>query len=178
MELNNFQLNASLISQMYQDKLIDFGPGLPGSDAINMASIPVTQTADRAESPGFLGDNAKRILILVSYPNSTYLPDEQLDFLTNILGACKLSLGDVAILNYHSATARSYKAIQSRFSSKVILLFGLSPEDLDLPVHFPEFQVQPHQGCTYLYGPPLEALGSDKVLKSKLWVALRRIFAI
>ena len=39
----------------------------------------------------FLGDNNKHIIILVNDVDAVFLRDEWLHFLTNILGACKIS---------------------------------------------------------------------------------------
>ncbi len=46
---------------------------------------------------------------MVNYDNAVHLPDEELNFLTNMLAACKLSLGDVAIVNKYNYKETSYK---------------------------------------------------------------------
>jgi hypothetical protein len=124
----------------------------------------------------YLGENKKNILLVVNYENATYLPDGQLNFLISILGACKLSLGDVAILNLATAPASSYNDIWEQFKSRTTMLFGITPTAFAMPVNFPEFQVQPFNNCTFVHTPLLEELERDKILKSKLWVCLRRIF--
>jgi len=124
----------------------------------------------------YLGEYKKTILLVVRYPTATYIPDEQLNFLTSVLGACKLSLGDIAILNLTNAPSVLHKDIQNKFKSSVTILFGLTPEELEMPVNFPEFQVQAFNNCTFLHTPTLEKLETDKILKSKLWVCLRKMF--
>ena len=122
--------------------------------------------------------NKKNILVVVNYKDVIYLPDEELDLLTNMLTACKLSIADVAIINLNKIETPSYKKIISELNSEVILLFGTEPSALELPVDFPHFQVQSFNSYTFLYTPPLENIKNDKVLKSKLWVCLRRIFNV
>ena len=116
--------------------------------------------------------------MIVRYPTATYLPDEQLNFLTSILAACKLSLGDVAIVNILNAPPAFYKGAMEKFRSTTTILFGITPQEFEMPVNFPEFQVQRFNNCTFLHTPGLESLEADKVLKSKLWVCLRRMFSL
>jgi hypothetical protein len=47
-----------------------------------------------------------------------------------------------------------------------------------LPLNFPHYQIQPFANCSFLYTPSLSEVETDKVQKSKLWVALRRLFNI
>lgn len=125
-----------------------------------------------------LGGNLKNILIVVKNDNVTYLPDEDLEFLTNILKACKLSLEDVAIVNTSNNPGEGYKDYLKNWSSKVVLLFGVDPVSFDLPVNFPEFQVQSLTNTKFLYSPSLSDCRTDQLLKSKLWVSLQRIFGL
>jgi hypothetical protein len=125
-----------------------------------------------------LGGNQKNILVVVNNSNVIYLPDEDLEFLTNILNACKLSLDDVAVVNTNNTPGEGYKEYLKNWSSKIVLLFGVDPVSFDLPVNFPEFQVQSLNNTTFLYSPALSECGTNKLLKSKLWVSLQRIFGL
>jgi len=125
-----------------------------------------------------LGGNQKNILIVVKNEKVTYLADEDLEFLTNILKACKLSLDDVAIVNTHINPIQGYKEYLKTWNSKIVLLFGVNPVSFDLPVNFPEFQVQSLTNTQFLYSPSLSECRTDKLLKSKLWVSLQRIFGL
>jgi len=168
MALNDIQLDSSLLVDMYRNSLVE------------MRDIRPMQGKEDAPRPGrqYLGEFRKNILLIVHYDLETYLPDPQLNFITSILGACKLGLGDVAILNIAHLPGEGYKHIQEKFKSNVTILFGLSPQEFEMPLDFPEFQVQPFNNCTFLHTPVLEKLENDKVLKSKLWVCLRRVFGL
>jgi hypothetical protein len=135
-------------------------------------------TQDNSHEWKYLGDYKKGVLLIVRYPGAPYLPDQQLNFLTSVLTACKLGLADVAILNLSNAPEAAYKAISDHFISRVTVLFGITPGEFAMPVNFPEFQVQAFNNCTFLHTPILEELEADKILKSKLWVCLRRIFEL
>jgi hypothetical protein len=196
MDLNNINLPASLIADLYHESLVDTGeikakpstkktePGkitepepVAERPSIKPASIkPQSPKTDDAPTWKWLGENNKNILILVSYPNVVHLPDEQLQFLTTILSACKLSLADVAIVNLPNQPHQEYKEILAQFKSRIALLFDIEPASFGLPMSFPHYQIQPYASCSFLYSPSLRELEEDKVQKSKLWVCLKRLF--
>jgi len=186
MPLNNIQLNSFLLAGLYRDTLIETGEISREKEIVLNDSFPekpVVKKNDLLISDPivgwkYLGDYKKNILLVVRYASSTYLPDERLNFLTSILGACKLSLGDIAILNIANTPAGIYKTISEQFKSRVTVLFGITPTEFAMPVDFPEFQVQALNNCIFLHTPVLEELETDKILKSKLWVCLRRIFGV
>jgi hypothetical protein len=141
--------------------------------------LPPSSTRKKTEKVSrSLGGNSKNILIVINYNNVVYLPDEELEFLTSMLKACKLNLDNVAIVNTNNSPGDGYKEYAKQYSSKVVLLFGVDPVSFDLPVSFPEFQVQSFNSNTFLYSPTLQECRTDKLLKSKLWVCLQRIFGL
>jgi hypothetical protein len=171
MGINDIQLSSAIVAALYRDSLIE-----TNEEAITPASPQ--KTTNHETHWKFLGNNEKNILIVVNYPDSTYLPDEELSFLTNILAACKLTLADTAIINLNNHSGISYKNITGRFSSRTVLLFGISPLQFGLPIDFPHYQVQSFDNCDFLFSPPMEERHVDELFKSKLWVSLRRIFGI
>lgn len=181
MSLNDLVLSAATLSRLYPTSLVVMDntrvvhPPMPPEPVFKAKS-----TDDRPAEPSwkFLGSNEQNLLMLVNYPDAVHLPDTELTFLTNMLAACKRSLGDVAIVNRNNYLNTPYKEILSHFQSRIVFLFGLEPAGLGLPVSFPPFQVQSVAGITYLYTPPLEQIQGDALLKSKLWVCLRSIFGI
>jgi len=186
MSLNNIQLNPALLADMYKTSLVDTNDRSGEGEKAQTVSLHTKTTANsdqdttnaKAVNWKYLGDYRKSILIIVRYNDFPHLPDEQLSFLSTILGACKLDLADVAILNIANTSPASYKTIQEKFKSSFTILFGLTPEEFEMPLSFPEFQVQAFNNCTFLHTPVLEMVEGDKVLKSKLWVCLRKMFGV
>ena len=167
MSLNNIQLPASAIADLYHFSLIEIN------------EIPVkTETIIEPREDKYLGENKKNIFVMVDYKDAAYLPDAELSFLTNMLTACKLSLADVAIVNRNNHKEKTYKEYLSNFKSRIVFLFGVEPASFGLPVSFPHFQIQPFANATFLFAPALEECNKDALLKSKLWVCLRRLFVI
>ena len=125
----------------------------------------------------YLGGNQKHILVIVSHSAVPFLPDAELSFLTNILAACKLSIADIGIINN---TTVGQTDLQNLIDSeaKNILLFGVEPLSIGLPINFPAFQLQQFNKRTYLHAPALSEIENDKAVKSRLWTSLRAMFGI
>lgn len=129
----------------------------------------------------FLGNNRQHIAIIVRFPGEAFLPENHLQLLTKMLGACKLNLGDVAIVNDATQPVK-LPVLKEQLSPRCVLLFGVAPDEAGLPLAFPTFKDQEYAGTTYLHTPSLEALNRDteegKLLKRKLWECLKKIFNV
>jgi len=140
------------------------------------ASTPVTPLSEYGNTPS-LGSNQKGILILVSNESVPFLPDAELEFLSTILGACKLGIADVAIVNLQRHP-QPYTDLANQFQSRQVLLFGITPQQIDLPFNFPHFQLQNFDGRTYLSAFPLSEIAQNRDLKMQLWGCLKTLFCI
>src|SRR5262245_10531666 len=138
MNLNQIQLPASVIANLYKHSLVDTGD-YSTTESVSYSLKKSDTSEDRWK---YLGENKKNILIIVNYPDVVYLPDDELAFLTNMLAACKLNLGDVAIVNRNNSDDMNYRELIAQFSSKIVFLFGVEPISFGLPLSFPHFQVQ------------------------------------
>jgi hypothetical protein len=166
MSLNNIQLQPKMLADLYPNVLIE-------TNIVNSA-------VDSAENKSlkYLGKNEKKILIIVANAAVPYLPDSELGLLTNILSACRLSLADIAIINsYNMEHTELQKSIQ-QLEAQSILLFGIDPLSIGLPINFPQFQLQQFDKRIYLYGPELSELEQDKSLKTRLWSCLKQLFGL
>jgi hypothetical protein len=134
-------------------------------------------TSKEQQQFDFLGKNKKQILIIAASDRSQYLPEHELKFLTSVLKACSLTTEDVAILNIKKQAA-DHVGLQSFFQYRAALLFGLEPQSIDLPMNFPQFQLQNFNKCTYLHAPALDAIEKDRGLKMKLWGCLKNLFSM
>ena len=152
-----------------------------------LLDVPVTKPASNTTPSGsntgikYLGGNKKRIAFIVNSATDVYLPDTQLDWLQKMLEACRLNLGDVAIANVAKNDFSISDIKQELFSNTVILL-GAEPSAIQLPINFPHFNLQQHDGITFLATPPPGQLNQStaeaKLLKSKLWVSLQKLFKL
>jgi hypothetical protein len=80
----------------------------------------------------YLGDNNKYILIIVNEANFEFLNKNDLAFLTKILGAKKLEINDVAIINLTKYPSLDFTELKSFFGFSKLLTFGINPKILNV----------------------------------------------
>ena len=197
MDLNDIQLNGSLVAGLYAQSLVELNPGQASAEATapaapaapkaapapapSAAAAPGTApsaVAPAAARPAFLGQNGRGILVVNDEAGAPYLTDADLTFLTNVLGACQLGLGDVAIVNWQRLGATDGLALATELDARQVLLFRVTPDAFGLPANFPAFQVQNLGGRTYVHAPALAQIAADKELKKALWLALKKMFGV
>lgn len=166
MSLDNIQLPSFIISELYKDFLID-----TGNQQVNAGLL-------KQEKLLFLGKNQKNILLIAQDENAVYLSDDDLNFLVDILNACRLSLADIALLNVVKNKDQAYESLLENFRPEIIIFFGVEPASLGFPLQFPHYQVQQYSNQAYLSAPPLSELAADKEKKKQLWLSLKKLFSI
>jgi hypothetical protein len=206
MSLKEIELSNALIAELYRNVLV--GDAIAGSltpaeeppvtraGSANDAQLPgfsnsVVTPASSAAGPTpagiaaesqpyrFLGKNQKKVTVLARYADDPYIPEEHLQFLIKILSACKLNLGDVAIINDNTAAVEISK-LKQELTPAHVLLFDIQPDEIGLPLSFPMLKAQVFDGCTFLTIPPIAVLnGNDenaRSLKKQLWDCLKKMF--
>lgn len=165
MSLNDITLHPFTIKDLYKNTLVEDTPK-PGTVKHSTDVLTV------------LGNNKKRITLIVQSKDAIHLPDEALNFLLGILSACKLTMEDVAILNIEKNSHVTYQLIASELKAETILLFGVDVSQIGLPIQFPHYQVQHYNNQVYLCAPVLPVLQNDKAEKISLWNSLKKVFSI
>ena len=177
MDLNDMELPALLVTGFYKNHLVE--EKAPNAAVAAVAAV-TPQTNGIKKSIQHLGKNQKGIGILVAYSKDVYLPDDQLHFLTSILQACRLNLGDVAIVN-HFREKISFEELRQQLGLKQLLVFGVDLPVLGLP-DMPLFTATAINGCSVVPAPAAEQLNNNnpesKLLKSKLWLCLKELFNV
>ena len=170
MSLNSIKFETTDIALLFKNSLVE----------INAEQKILSQTHSDAEPIAigwkYLGENKKKTLVVLRYPDSVHVPDKQLSFLTKLLAACNLSIADVAIINFEHYASIGFDKIMSHFTPAVVLLFDTKPDEFGMPMNFPEFQVQRYKDAVFVSSPSLQIIEPDKTLKGKLWVCLKKIF--
>lgn len=185
MSLTNIKLPENVIATLYRQSLVVDDSVVAATpvqqeEAVKPAPKPV-QTAQPTATTQYksLGNNAKNITVIVHFANEVFLPEGELQFLTKMLGACKLNLADVAIVN-HATSPVNIETLKLQLYPHHVLLFGVEPTEIHLPINFPSYKEQPYAGTTYLHAPGLELLNQEsaeaKLAKRKLWDCLKRMF--
>jgi len=163
MSLDNIQLTDTVVRDLFKNSLVDLKTDKPEKTAATGGI-------------GYLGENRRRVVIVVADPAALYLSDDSLQFLMGILSACQLTMADVALLNLEQYPSVTYTTLHTELSAEKILLFGIPASRLELPLQFPDYQVQSYNKQVYLSAPPLDQLEKNVEEKKKLWACLKNIF--
>lgn len=157
-------------------------PSFAFKELFNNCVIPIPDIVLKEQDPNspipFVGQNKKKITILVKVSNADFLTDGNQRFLTDILLACKLNLTDVAIINLYKTPAINLQMLTSIFSPRMILMFDILPSAIQLSAEIPLFKMQKLEDIIYLCTPSLDELETNSVLKKELWLQLKQIFLI
>ena len=177
MSLQNLELSPFVVSELYRDLLVNLDTGeasaaTPSAPVIEKQELPQTRIK-------LLGGNRKKIAFIVNCATDVFLPDTHLDWLGKMLEACRLNLGDVAIANI-AKNAFTITDIKAELQSKTVIMLGTDPQAIQLPLNFPHFNPQSYDDITFLNTPSPDQLNQPtndaKLLKSKLWVSLQKLF--
>jgi len=170
-------LPAFLVASLYKNTLVI----LPNtaSQAAPIAKLTKPETAKPVQ--WFLGENNKKVTILVNQKETAYLTDQQFTLLTGILKACKLNMADVAIVNLAQG-AYNFIQLNQLLDTRYLLLFDVTTAAIDLPFSIPLYQLQAYDHCNILQAASLETMLGETAAardeKMKLWNALRKMFGL
>ncbi len=157
MSLNNIILQPAQLADWFGAQLV--------SETKSSAAPPVEG------KPSILGDYQKRTLILVDEPGHAYLSDKDLNFLTGILGACKLNLGDVGILNVNSLKNVDAAWIQDQFEPETCWVFGIETTRI-------EWNKSANPLKKVFMAPALRELAANPDAKRRLWLELKEHYGV
>ena len=164
MDIDNIELTSSICESLFSNKLVDTKSS--GKLSNELKNPPLE----------FLGDNRKNIVFLVNNEKEKFVSNEEIEVLNNLLTACKMTIADIALVNFFPMKDLNYEKLIEKFKAKYILLFGITCAELGLPFNIPDFQVQKFQEQTYLFNPPFSDLITNKNSKIALWNCLKKMF--
>ena len=160
-------LPKSVIISLYKNSLYREIPGNAGGNIPGAEVIP------------YLGNNSKKVLLIVRFEMEAFLPERHLGFIAKMLSACKMNIGDVAIVNDKHRTL-SVELLYDQLRPLRMILFGIDPRELNIPVDLPAFSITAFKDCQLFHTPNLDALNQESseaiIYKKKLWGCLKQAF--
>jgi len=166
----NEQLPGFVLAELYSKSLV----------CIDEEAKPV-KTAAEIKKPKniYLGNYEKKVIVLVHDAENIYLTDENLQFLSGMLNACKLNLAHIALINFYNNPLK-FSELKKELKPKYLLLFGISALQIELPFTMPDYQVQQYDACKIVIAPSLPGLNTSSAYavteKKKLWKSLQKMF--
>jgi hypothetical protein len=181
MSLDNIQLPEVVVAGLYKKTLVQIKSAqhtvdVPINKVIDSTTVVVQEKATNAGvSMKYLGKNQKGIVIVVQEASVIYLTDAQMDFLIKVIAACQLSLDDCAVVNLAHQPA-DYLTLETQLNASVVLMLGVSPQQVNLPLAFPAYQVQAYRNARYVHSEPVNVLMASIEEKRKFWGTLKMVF--
>jgi hypothetical protein len=176
----NIKLSPAVIAGLYKNSLViteEFQEEQSPQQFTNKKTKDDTAIGKK----WFLGDNQKNILILLKDESAVHINDEWLATLTKLLAACKLNIGDVAIVNYLHQN-KSFTQLKEELQPEFLFMFDVTTNDIQLPFTIPHYQVQQYGGCTFIMAPQVtltsENTDAIKAEKRKLWERMKILFKV
>lgn len=136
--------------------------------------IPKQKIQEQNVSFEYEGENNKYIVMLFSHKAQGTMPQAQKLFLEKILGATKLSLADVALVNIDSYPNATFKQIKEYFAAASVFLWGINPSIFNINANL--YQPIIHEKTKIICVDSVESIENDKTLKGKLWGILQSHF--
>jgi hypothetical protein len=172
MGLNGLHFSQEQLDELFTDSLVITEKS--GKKGKISDPEPKKLIKELPEIP-FKGKNKKGMLWVINEPDQAYLNDDDFDFLSQILTACKMNMNDIALTNiaHHNS---SIQQIASSLNPKVIIMCGVNTSQL--PFQFEEYKIIPHTNHQYFLTDPLSEIRIDKVKKSKLWLAMKTLYSL
>jgi len=178
-------LPETVIAGLFKDSLVLVNekniPSITPRQQVTNKKEKQEAAAEPTSKKWYLGDNKKNIAIIIKDPSAVFINDEWLGTLGKLLAACKLNIGDVAIIN-HLNTNIEFTALKDQLQPKHVLMFDTLIQDIKLPFTIPHFQIQQYAGSTFMTAPALTlsdaATDAVKAEKRKLWEKLKIIFSV
>lgn len=176
MSIDDIILTPGLCESMYTKSLVgkEFAspqPKIAGNTKENVES------AKRIDIKS-LGSNQQKIIFLVNDKENLFLADDDMKLLTDLLTACKISMADIALINYYSYPKLNHNELSQSFHPKKVLCFGVSAKELGLPFDCLFFEIKNIDDQIFMTSPSLTELRENVSLKKQLWTSLKKIFLL
>lgn len=122
----------------------------------------------------FLGKNAKQILILVNDQHHEVSTEQGRELLRKLVNAIGLTAKDFALVNYANYNTATFSDLNEFFGCKMVLAFGVMPNQLGLDEQPLNQFVQQHD-AKLIFTKNLHDLDTDPASKKVLWASLQQI---
>jgi|GEM_PF-2469717 len=139
-------------------------------------SIPEIPKTPAITTPK-LPRNRNQVVIIYNNQQTVYLNPEEEVLLTKIMGAVKLRLEDVELVNINNHRDTLVDILKDKLVNQ-ILSFGIELRDLDIQIPMEPYRVIRVEGIDMLLADSLFELQLNTDKKKMLWQALQGMFLL
>ncbi len=163
MSLEKLVLNPLNITTLYKNSLVHVPSKNSSTDANEKQAIV------------YKGEHVKKVTVLVYETQYPFLADSDFELLTKIIGACGLTINDIALINMHQQKLNIQK-INADLKPAFVIMFGVTSTDIDLPLIFQQYKSQQFANTNFIAAHHLYELAKDANLRKSLWECLKVMF--
>lgn len=166
MTLENIQLTEAQLQEFYSSHLV-----ITKAERSNMQEKEIVQPS----LTGITGKNNKQFVWIVNEPSYPFLSDDDFQFLSDILTACKMNMNDIALVNY-AHNKSSLQSLAATLHAKQVVISATAQQWMEEEAD--NYLLQDRNGYQLFITEDLSVLRNDKVKKSKLWLALKQMLSL
>lgn len=119
-----------------------------------------------------------RVLVLVDEKKQEQLAPSDALLLENILKATGHNPAQTDILNFSHLAQADARTVLAQKSTNYFISFGVPLIKLKLDLLLPPYMPKQIEGIWFLLAEPLSVIEADKERKKRLWLALKKMFAV
>ncbi len=119
--------------------------------------------------------NRNQVVIIYTNQETVYLNPEEEALLSKILGAVKLRIDDVELVNIHNHRDTLVEILKDKLVNQIIS-FGIELRDLDIQIPLEAYRITRAEGIDILLADSLFELQLNTDKKKMLWQALQGMF--
>ena len=178
MSKDNNILPASVIASLYKNNLVL--PSAP-SPAPMLEKNNAEEVANFTGPIKYLGEQLKKIMVIVEDTNAVHLNESDFVLLTSILNACKLTIADIALINIANQKTSLHQML-SELPSTLVICFAVDAAALKIKLPSTLYKVTQVGDTHLLFSNALSSMQGTSVEakqeKAKLWTILKKIFEL
>ena len=119
-----------------------------------------------------------RVLVLIDEKKQAQLDPPDALLLDNILKAVGHDPAATDLLNFSHLLQADARTVLAQKSTNYFISFGVPLIKLKLDLLLPPYSPKQIEGIWFLLAEPLSVINADKELKKRLWLALKKMFAV
>lgn len=165
MDFNHLQLTDQQIEELYSSHLVITEP--------TAATQPVVKA--KTSTVGITGKNGKQFVWVVNEPDYPFLSDEDFQFLSEVISACKMNMDDISLVNI-AQNNLAFDDLYKQLQPKILITSFLDQNWL--PVSAESYTLKQQPAYQLYCTEALYIIRNDKAKKSKLWLALKQMLGL
>ena len=165
MGFETIQLTGQQIEELYSSHLV----------IIEKTGSPKPETMSKPVGTGITGKNKKQFVWVVNEAGYPFLSDEDFQFLSEVVNACKMNMDDIALVNI-AQNNLGFEQTITELQPKIMIVSFLDRNWI--PANKEAYTLQQEENFQFYITEELQVIRNDKVKKSKLWLALKQMLGL